>query len=397
MARPPLIRIAVVGAGRGRSFIQAAAHPGMGMKLVAVCDLNPAALEPWRDSGVDLFTDLSAVLNDPHIDAVCLATPVNQHARQAIAVLNTGKHVLSEVTAAFTLEECWDLVAAVERTGLTYMMAENYCFTEAALQVQHMVELGVFGELTYASGSYLHDARNLLFCPNGDLTWRGELRRDFGPANGYPTHSLGPIAQWLGINRSDRFKTTATWHTSSKGIANYARRNYPERPEYQVPAFWSHADSVSTRIQTERGALIDLRFDIASARPHQLMRYELQGTQAAYALPDGNHPAPLVWIEGRSSSDPRGIAGDWEPLFNYRDEFAHPLWREHREEATKCGHGGGDFFMLREFAAAITENRPPLIDVYDAVTWSSITPLSVQSIAANGASVAVPDFHFRKP
>jgi len=70
----------------------------------------------------------------------------------------------------------------------------------------------------------------------------------------------------------------------------------------------------------------------------------------------------------------------------------NPLWREHREEAAAAGHGGGDFFLLREFAGAVREQRSPLIDVYDAVTWSSITPLSVQSLSGGGVPVPVPDF-----
>lgn len=396
MSRPDPIRFAVVGAGRGRSFIRAASDPATGVRVVAVCDRNPVALEAWRDSGLKRFADYEDVLNDRDIDAVCLATPVTQHARQAISALDAGKHVLSEVTACYTLEEGWDLIAAVERSGRTYMMAENYCFTEAALQVQNMVELGLFGELTYAAGSYLHDARNLLFTADGDLTWRGELRRTFGPANGYPTHSLGPIARWVGVNRSDRLASTATWQSGSRGIVNYAARNLPDRPDFRVPGSWAHVDTVTTHIRTEQGVLIDLRFDIVSCRPHQLMRYELQGTGGAYVLPDGGNPEPLVWIHGRSGGDARGIAGEWEPLFAYREEFAHPLWREHREAAATAGHGGGDFFLLREFAGAVSEQRPPLIDVYDAVTWSSITPLSVQSLAGGGAPVPVPDFCFRK-
>jgi hypothetical protein len=68
------------------------------------------------------------------------------------------------------------------------------------------------------------------------------------------------------------------------------------------------------------------------------------------------------------------------------------LWKTHLEAATKAGHGGGDFFVLREFADAVIQNRPPLIDVYDAVTWSSITPLSQQSIAQGNAPIQVPDF-----
>ncbi|HRJ71539.1 MAG TPA: twin-arginine translocation (TAT) pathway signal sequence domain protein, partial [Terrimicrobiaceae bacterium] len=84
--------------------------------------------------------------------------------------------------------------------------------------------------------------------------------------------------------------------------------------------------------------------------------------------------------------------GEWEPLAKYREEFQHPLWREFHAEAAKEGHYGGDFFVVREFTSAIRESRPPLIDVYDAVTWSSITPLSRQSIAGGSVPVEVPNF-----
>ncbi len=392
MKTPP-IRFAVIGAGRGKSFIKSAESLGQKVEIVAVCDRNTEALQPWKDT-LRIYTDYNQVLNDPNVDAVCIATPVPLHAPQAIAALNAGKHVLSEVTANCTLAEGWDLIAAVERTGLTYMMAENYCFTEPVLQVQNMVEQGVFGEITYASGGYIHDCRDLFFTREGELTWRGGFHHEV-VANVYPTHSLGPVALWLGINRTDILKTTATWQSRSRAVSHYARRNLPERTEYAGADFWKLPDTVTTCLRTEKGALIDLRLDFASARPHHGRRYELQGTRASFSSPDGLDAAlePLIWIEGRSPAyDERGTAKPWEPLSKYREEFEHPLWREHREQAKTFGHGGGDFFMLREFCQAIEEQRPPMVDVYDAVTWSSITPLSQQSIAKGNAPVEVPNF-----
>ena len=382
----------MIGAGRGKSFIKSAESLGERIKIVAVCDSNPEALQPWKDS-LRLYTDYDQVLNDPEVDAVCIATPVPLHAPQAIAALKAGKHVLSEVTANCTLDEAWELIAAVERSGRTYMMAENYCFTGPVLQVQNMVEQGLFGDLTYASGSYIHDCRSLFFTGDGELTWRGRFRRDV-IANTYPTHSLGPVARWLGINRTDVLDTTATWQSGSRTVSHYAKRNVPERQEYAEASYWKHPDTVTTCIRTEKGALIDLRLDYASARPHHMNRYELQGTRASFSWPDGPEPGlePLIWIEGRSPANERGIAEAWEPLSKYREEFEHPLWREHREQAKTFGHGGGDFFILREFCQAIREQRPPMIDVYDAVAWSSITPLSQESIANGNASVKVPDF-----
>ncbi|CAN5393774.1 Gfo/Idh/MocA family oxidoreductase [soil metagenome] len=393
MATAKRLRFAVIGAGRGRSFVRLSEMPKSGIELVAICDTNAAALEECKEAGrLRLYTDYEHVLNNPEIDAVCLATPVNLHAAQAIAALNAGKHVLSEVTGIYnSLAEGWDLIATVERSGRTYMMAENYCFSEPVLQVQNMVEQGVFGELNYASGSYIHDCRNLIFTQEGDLTWRGQLRRNV-LANGYPTHSLGPIARWMDINRTDSLETTATWNSRSSAIPHYANRNHPDRTEYADPNYWAHADTVSTSIRTEKGRLIDLRFDAVSPRPHHMTRFELQGTKASFSWPDGPQNEPLIWIEGRSPTNEQGIAQEWEPLFKYRDEFQHPLWREHGAEAASAGHSGGDYFILREFSAAILGNRPPLIDVYDAVAWSSIIPLSAESIAKGNAPVRVPNF-----
>lgn len=386
------IRFAVVGARRGRTFIGSAKSLPERVRLTAVCDTSEKMLAPWREEeGVRIYDDYQKVLEDPEIDAVCLATPVPLHARQAIAALEAGKHVLCEVTAVCEIDEAWDLISAVERTGKTYMMAENYCFMRDVLMVQNMVELGVFGELIFAEGSYIHDCRDLYFTPEGGLTWRGELRRQRG-GNTYPTHSLGPVCRWLGINRTDRLKSTSTWQSRARALSHYARKNFPQKTAYASPDFWAHSDTVTTLIRTEQEVLIESRIDWASARPHHTTRYGLQGTTAAFTSPIDSSQEPLIWIEGRSPMSETGIAESWEPLYQYADEFEHPLWRTYLQEATSAGHGGGDFFVLREFADAVREGRPPLFDVYDAVTWSSITPLSQLSIEQNNAPVEIPDF-----
>jgi len=386
------LRVAVIGARRGRTFI-ASSRMLTGITLHAVCDPLPHMRQEWcNEPGIRVYDDYEAVLNDPKVDAVCIATPVPLHAGQAIAALKAGKHVLSEVTAAYTLEECHALCQAVVESGLTYMMAENYCYMEPVLQVQQMVEEGVFGEVIHASGSYLHDCRKLFFTPESELTWRGRIYHDLH-ANPYPTHSLGPVARWLGINRTDRFARTASWASRSLGASHYARQHHPDRHDYAKEEFWNGIDSTSTTIATEKGTVIDLRVDWASARPHHMTRYELQGTKASFIWAEGAAGAePLIWIEGRSPVNAKGEASGWEPLFRYRDEYQHPLWREHGETAKSSGHLGSDFFVLREFANAIREGRPPMIDVFDAVTWSSLTPLSAESLARGNAPVAVPDF-----
>lgn len=387
------IRIGVVGGHRGRSFANGASGQDDIVQLAAICDTDEAVLAEWKQhDGIRCYGEYDAMLDDDDVDAVCIATPVQLHASQAIAALRAGKHVLSEVTAAYTLEECWELIEAVEATGLTYMMAENYCFGRDVMMVSEMVSRGVFGDLITAEGSYLHDCRDLCFYSDGQLTWRGKLRKD-GFFNSYPTHSIGPVSQWLSINRGDRYVSTATWHSNQPSVAHYVQRNkVTANTSLADPSAWKLPDTVTTNLRTAKGVLVTHRLDFASARPHHMNRYALQGTTASFTSNIDPSQESLVWIEDRSPTNDVGIADGWEPISRYADEFEHPLWKKHGDAARKVGHRGGDFFVVREFVDAIVEERPPIIDVYDAVTWSAITPLSQMSMEDGNNAVAFPDF-----
>lgn len=383
------IRIAVVGARRGRTFMRIADMLPDKVRLEAVCDVKEDALQEWRGTAVRVHDSFEKMLDDPNIDAVCLATPVTMHARQAIAALDAGKHVLSEVTAAWTLDECRDLVAAAQRSKSKYMMAENYCFMREVMMVQNMVDQGVFGDILYAEGAYIHQIIHLLFNEE-ELTWRGQLRRD-QTGNLYPTHSLGPVSRWLGINKDDFYTTTSTFQTRSLMLPIYAARNLPEGNIHRSEEFKA-PDATTTMLQTEKGVMVQIRVDWASPRPHHMNRYALQGTKASFTANIDPSLDPQIWIEGRSPEDEHGGAKSWESLWKYADEFEHPWWKEAGQAAAKTGHGGSDFFVLREFANAIIEDREPVINVRDAVTWSSITPLSKISIKEGNSPVEVPRF-----
>jgi len=380
------LKLVVVGAKRGKTFIRTARQAGI--ELSGVCDISPEALEHWKsEPGIRLYETYAQVLEDPTVDAVCLATPAGLHAAQSIEALQAGKHVISEVPAIRTLEEAAKLIEAVSSTGLTYMMAENYCYCREVLMVQHMVEQGAFGELIYASGAYIHDARNLMFSPDGSLTWRGEWRRT-NAGNSYPTHSMGPVCRWLGINRTDRLATLSSFGSKIRAGQIFANTLYPDRTEYQEPGFFVAPDTCSSSILTDNEVLIDCRVDYASVRPHDMFRYELQGTKASFFMRDGT---AQFWVAGYSDAWPAGEAKNgWDPIEKFAADFEHPLWRTYGKEAKAEGHGGGDYFVLREFAEAIREGRPPAIDVYDAVAWSSVIPLSAESIRTGSQPVPFP-------
>ena len=387
------VRLAVIGVGgRGTTLLrQTLKRPGI--DIPALCDIDQDHLdrairiveEAGRKRPVgfsDGEFDYRNLLKRDDVDAVLIGTPMQWHARMAVDALRAQKHVLSEVSAAVTLEECWDIVRAAEETDKIYMLSENCCYYRSNMMVLNMVQQGLFGDLTYAECGYVHDCRYINFRPDGSLTWRGELARDY-IGNLYPTHSLGPIAKFLGINRGDRLVSLVAFTSRQAAIEYYAKQKFgKDHPVVRLK--FAVGDNTTTLIRTANGVMIDLRYDTASPRPVLSTTYfGLQGTTASY---DDRDNVQRIWIEGRSEGN------TWDSLEKYKDEFDHPLWRTWHEEAEKTGHSGGDFFVIQQFIGAIRTGRPSPIDAYDAAAWSSITALSARSIRDGGKPQEIPDF-----
>jgi len=386
-----LLRFGFIGVGGRGTYLLRLILQLPKVQVTAICDINEANLrravamasEKHAKQPVGYSkgpTDYRRLLEREDVDAVVIATPMLLHAPMAVDALRAGKHAYSEVAAASTIDECWELVEATEKTGRTYMLAENSCYSRNVMAVRNMVRRGVFGELTYAECGYVHDCRNIKFNADGSLTWRGEMSRNL-IGNLYPTHSFGPVAQWLGVNRGDRLTSLVSMATRSVGLPIYAAKTFgKDHPAAKTK--YSVADSTATLIQTDKGVVIDLRYDTISARPHPTTcYYTLQGMTASY-VSDGDR----IWIEGRSQKK------EWEPFSKYADEYDDEMWKTWEHEAKKTSHGGADFFVIREFIKALWSGGPPPVDVYDAVTWSSIVPLSAMSLRARSKIVEIPDF-----
>ncbi len=397
------MRLAVAGGRRGGHFHDALAHLAGRVTLTAVCDPLETVRQQWAQEhpGIRTHADFDRLLASGDADALLLATPAGLHAKQAIAAMEAGLDVLSEVPACMTHDEAVALTDAVRRTGRTYMMAENYCYRRPQMMVRNMVERGAFGELTYAEGMYLHELGGLKFNADGTLTWRGEMQAHMSPSVYYPTHSLGPVSQWLGINRDDAFESVYALGYPGLSIANYARRRFGDNHPGASPQMWKRGDGAGCLIRTRRGRVIYLRVDTCSLRPHHMVTHELQGTLGCFCTNADAEKDPLIWLDGYSpgASPPRSENPDWrngdplrwQSLYELAEEFEHPRWREGGAKAATAGHGGGDFFVLEDFVLAAQGERENPIDVYDAVTWSSIIWLSGESVQTRQA-VAAPDY-----
>jgi predicted dehydrogenase len=315
-----------------------------------------------REAGVQLACESYTQLLD-HVDAVIIASPQHYHVPQAVRALEAGVHVLSEVPAAVTMEQAHELVAAVRRSGAVYMLAENYCYERNNLIVHAMARAGVFGTMYFAEGEYLHDMKTWHRTAENQPTWRyfWQVGRD---GHTYPTHSLGPVLQWL----DDRLVSI-----SCVGTGRHTD------PEHAIQ------DTILLLGRTSGGALVKVRFDLLSNRPDLTNYYSVQGTTGAYEAARAKGEAARVFLSDRSP------AGAWENLEQYADEF---LPAQYRDVATGAGHGGSDTWPVRDFVSAIRSGEAPRFDVYRGLDMTLPGIVSEASIAQGGAWLAVPDPRF---
>ena len=395
-----LVRCAVIGLGArgGGTLRELLALEGCEVR--AVCDPHAPSLKRALDNVAKAKKpapaafgngpeDYKRLLARDDLDAVFICTPWRDHTPMALATMRAGKHAFIEVPAAITVAECWQLVDTAEATQRHCMMLENVNYGREELMVLRMCRAGVFGELLHGEASYLHDLRSQSKqVTHGTGSWRipEHEKRD---GNLYTTHGLGPVAQYMNINRGDRFARIVSLSSPSLGLPDYAEKNFPAgHPRRTANSVCG--DINTSIIKTARGRTILLQHNTTSPRPYS--RHNLiQGTRGLYSgFPD------RVYIEGRSPKD-HTWEDSAEALAKYRAEFEHPLWTKVADVAknlgeTARGHGGMDFVMRYRIIQCLREGLPLDQDVYDAAAWSVVGPLSEQSVAQGGMPAEIPDF-----
>jgi predicted dehydrogenase len=362
------LRIGIVGK-RGLSFL-AGLRAEAKAQVVAFCEKDPQVLaqEAARHEIPQTFENFEALLDT--VDAVIVATPMPLHVPQSLLALQAGKHVLSEVTAAVSLEECWRLRDAVQSSGRTYMLAENYCYIQPNVLIREMVRKGLFGALYFGEGEYLHEVRALHHKADGSPTWRYYWQVGVNGCT-YGTHSLGPVMQWfIAADPQERIATVT--------CLGSGRHTDPEHP---------HDDTTLMLCKLRSGKLIKIRLDMLSNRPHLWNYYAVQGTEGVYEASRIEGEPGRVWLGASRPDEHR----KWTPLQEFEAHLP-AAWREHQEAAAKSGHGGGDYHIGREFVEAVTNGTPPPIDVYSALEWTAAGLCSQISIANGGVPIDVPDF-----
>ncbi|MBG6131293.1 putative dehydrogenase [Aquimarina sp. EL_43] len=398
------LRLAFIGVGlRGMNHFNNALNR-KDIDITAICDIDPERIKialkkideanfskPKVFGNSDL--DYRNLLELEDVDAVIISTPWLWHTKMAVDAMKAGKYTGLEVSAANTIEECWDLVNTHEATGTHLMILENVNYRRDVLAVLNMVKQNVFGELVHFRCGYQHDLRFVKLNDGKSAYGKGVEFGEKGISeskwrtqhsvlrNGdvYPTHGVGPVATMCDVNRGNRFTSLSSNATKAIGLHNYiVKHGGKEHPNAKVK--FKQGDVITTTIETAKGETIIVTHDCNLPRPYSL-GFRVQGANGLWEV-DGNR----MYIEGQSKPH------QWDNADQWLKKYDHPLWQKYGELATGTGHGGMDFFVLNAFVESAKENIAPPLDVYDAAAWSAITPLSELSIENNGEPQDFPDF-----
>jgi predicted dehydrogenase len=386
------VRIGFIGLGnRGPGAVERMSKIE-GVEIKALCDIRPekatAAKKILEKTShkPDLYTgnenEWKKVCERKDIDLIYIATPWSLHSPMAVYAMENGKHAASEVPAAVTIDECWQLVKTSERTRKHCIILENCCYDFFELLTLNMARQGFFGEIVHTEGAYIHALMESNFSKTNyyDM-WR--LKENMRNGSLYPTHGLGPIAQVLDINRGDRMDYLVSVSSNDFMMGTRAKELAAHDPFYKPFENKSYRGNMNTTtIRTVKGKTMMIQHDVTSIRPYSRIHL-VSGTKGA-AL---KYPEP-----GRIASGHE----DWVSEAEYKlleEKYSPPIVRIVGEMAKQIGgHGGMDFLMDWRLIDCLRNGLPLDIDVYDAAAWSAVAPLSEKSVANRSSSVEVPDF-----
>ena len=359
------IRLGVFGAGRGAYLAAIAAKAGF--ELVALCDISELMCQHAKrklgaaGDHITYYSDYDKFL-EHDFDAVLIANYATQHAPAAIKALKAGKHVMSECMAFFTMGEALELVEAVEQSDRVYYFAENYPYSVRNLEMTRRFRSGEMGKFIYGEAEYVHptDARERAELTSGIDHWRAWL-----PVTYYCTHSMGPVMRITGT-RPVRVNGFVVPHD----FDDHALRGGNIKLD----------DTMSILMcQMDNGALVKI-MPCAKLRDHG-NRVRICGNQGVMEWTQADDRLLRVrkMKYDRAPEEPEHV-------------FYAPQFPAKYQDAGKAGHGGGDYFTSRYFAAAIRGEIEPDIDVYQAVDMTSIGILGYKSALEHGTPQEVVDF-----
>ena len=397
------VRVAFIGVGaRGTGHAKQIASID-GTEVVGISDLYEdlavrsskicKEIDDKRHQNIKLYhsgeNDWINMLKELKPDAVFISTNWDNHAPMVLESMERGSHAFVEVPMATNIEDLWKIIDTSERTKKHCMMMENVNYGRDELMFLNMCRKGIIGDFLHAEAAYIHELRfQMEEEERGTGSWR-TYHYAKGRGNLYPTHGLGPVAQYMNLARGDdNFKSLISYSTPSLGRELYAKKNYSKDHKWNKLDY-QNGDLNTSIVKTHLGRTVMIQWDETSPRPYS--RHNLiQGTKGTLA----GFPTRVALeggVEGITKNHHSWVQGD--EIKKLYDKYDHPLYKRIGDEAKKMGgHGGMDFIMRYRIIECLRKGQPLDQNVYEGCFWSAVTPLSALSIERNGAPQAFPDF-----
>ncbi|GMV96057.1 MAG: Gfo/Idh/MocA family oxidoreductase [Phycisphaerae bacterium] len=353
------IRMGVVGGGFGAAFPW---HEHPNAVVTGVSDLIPERRENLQKvfRCQTAYESLEKLILARDIDAVAVWTPAPDHARHVQMVLNAGKHAICAVPLGMDQEECEKVLETCKKTGLTYMMGETSFYQQDTITARQWYKEGRFGEIIYTEGEYYHDHTG----PNAQY-WHAKdgptWRYGFAPMH-YPTHSTSFLTGVTG----ERITEVACmgWGDDDAVLRNNRYKN----------PFWN----CTALCRTNRGHYAKMSV-FWSVQVGFTERASWFGTKMNYYMPDPRGVGGFV-TTANGPSRPQPTIEHWKT-----DMLPAPLRHG-------SGHGGSWTFIVHEFIDALVHNRPPAIDIYEALAQTVPGIIAHQSALKGGELMKVPQY-----
>lgn len=366
---PQKARIGVVGGGFGCSF-QWHEHPDC--IVAAVSDLRPDRqknlVNTYKCERV--YPSLEELVKADDIDAVAIFTDGPLHVQHVVEAMKHGKHTISAVPACVgSMEDAALLLDTVKTHGLTYMMAETSYFQQKTISARKFYQEGQFGEIFYCESEYQHPGLESLYFENGKKTWRHGL----APMH-YPTHCTAHLLSVTGERLTE--VVCHGWGDDSPILKDNVYKN----------PFWNE----SAMFKTDKGH--GFRVNVWWKGAHRgCERAQWIGNHMS--LYD-DHPngmgAAIVRSGEQKEKDDAGFERS-KPLF---EKFEVPEWwkTDRLPEPLRhdSGHEGSHTFLTHEFVDALTHGRRPVVDVYEALSYTVPGIIAHESALKGGEFMKIP-------
>jgi predicted dehydrogenase len=216
-----MLNAAIIGLGKwGRTLVASVQDaPDSGIRFVAAATGRPEASRDWAEQrGIRLHGGYEAVLADPAVQAVVIATPHAQHAAQVVAAAEARKHVFVEKPFTLDRASAETAAAACRAAGVVLALGHNRRFLPATIEMRRLLAEGSLGTLLHVEGHFGG--------PGGFGYQAGHWRADRGesPLGGMGgsgihmldmfIHLAGPIAK-VGVESTARVLTNGLDDTTA--------------------------------------------------------------------------------------------------------------------------------------------------------------------------------------